>query len=74
MKRLTDEERMALVEVGAPGEGPVSDATFAELAALGWGYWATGPTWWDWITRKRCWVVTAAGRAALEYDTIARSA
>jgi len=72
MRRLTDEERTALVEVGEPGDGPVSEGTFAELAALGWGYWAVGPTVWDWITRRRSWYVTAAGRAALEYDTLAR--
>lgn len=72
MRILTDEEREALVEVGAPGAGPVSDATFAELAALGWGYWATGPSLWDRLTRKRYWIVTAAGRVALEYDRLAR--
>jgi len=72
MRRLTDEERIALVEVGPPGEGPVSEGTFAELVALGWGYWVIGPTFWDWMTRRRVWVVTAAGRAALEYDTMAR--
>lgn len=72
MRRLTEEERTALVEVGEPGEGPISDATFAELAALGWGYWAVGPTLWDKLTRQRYWHVTAAGRAALAYNTIAR--
>ena len=39
MRRLTDEERIALREVGPPGEGPVSPATFAECVAQGWGYW-----------------------------------
>ena len=34
MRTLTAEERCALVEVGPPGEGPVSDETFAELARL----------------------------------------
>lgn len=72
MRRLSDEERTALVEVGTPGEGPVSEGTFAELAALGWGYWAVGPSLWDRLTRQRVWYVTAAGRAALEYDTLAR--
>lgn len=38
MRRLTDEERMALVEVGPPGEGPVSEGTFAELVALRLGH------------------------------------
>jgi hypothetical protein len=73
MRTLTAEERCALVEVGPPGEGPVSDETFADLARLGWGYWAVGPSWWDRLTRQRYWHVTAAGRAALEYDTLARS-
>ena len=66
MRRLTDEERVALWEFGPPGEGPVSDATFAELAALGWGYWGRDE-------EGTVWVVTPAGRLALELDDAARS-
>jgi len=62
VRTLTPEERIALVEVGPPGEGPIPDEVFAELERLGWGYWADG-----------LWYVTAAGRAALEYDTLARA-
>jgi hypothetical protein len=74
MRRLTDEERMALVEVGTAGEGPVSDATFTELARLGYGYWAVGESFWDRLTRQTYWRVTAKGREALALDTIAKAA
>jgi hypothetical protein len=40
MRRLNDQERVALREVGPPGEGPVSPETFNELIRLGWGCWA----------------------------------
>jgi hypothetical protein len=66
MRRLTDEERMALRTVGEPGEGPVSDATFAELERLGWGRWARE-------AEGTFWEVTPEGMKALELDTIARS-
>ena len=71
MRSLTPQERMALVEVGPPGEGPVSDETFAELVKLGWGYWGPARGWRGWLG-GRSWYVTAAGRAALELDTLAR--
>jgi hypothetical protein len=62
VRRLTREERIALVEVGPPGEGPVSNETFLECIARGWGYWTeTG------------WRVTDAGRAALARDDAARA-
>jgi len=73
MRRLTPEERMALVEIGTPGEGPVSDATFEECIRMGWGYWAIGPSFWDRLTRQRYWYVTAAGRRAKELDDLARA-
>lgn len=62
MRRLTDEERVALRTVGPPGEGPVSDATFDRLEALGYGAWVDG-----------FWEVTPAGARALELDTLALS-
>lgn len=72
MRRLTEQERVALVEVGEPGEGPVPRATFDELVRLGWGEWRIGQSWWDRLTRQHYWHVTAAGRHALELDTLAR--
>ena len=42
MRRFTSEERIALRTDGPPGEGPVSDATFAELERLGYGRMASG--------------------------------
>lgn len=70
MRRLTGHERMALQEIGDPGEGPVPDAVFVELAALGWGFW--GPTEHEPGEPPMAWFVTAAGREALRLDTIAR--
>lgn len=72
MRRLTDQERVALREVGPPGEGPVNDATFAELESLGWGHWVAVvlPDG----SRDSEWVVTEAGRRALELDDAARGA
>jgi hypothetical protein len=67
MRRLTDHERIALQEVGEPGEGPIPNAVFSELAALGWGYWAPDG-------EETLWFVTAQGREALRLDTIARGA
>lgn len=61
MRRLSEQERIALREVGPPGEGPVSDATFAECVERGWGRWVEG-----------YWQVTESGRAALAYDNAAR--
>lgn len=66
MRLLTGEERVALREIGPPGEGPVSDVTFAELEALGYGFW-------DRDEEGPFWKVTAAGRRALELDNLARS-
>ena len=57
MRRLTAEERIALREIGPPGEGPVSDATFDELARLGYGAWVDDG-----------WTVTPAGARALALD------
>ncbi len=62
MRSLTDEERIALRQVGDPGEGPVSDETFAELERLGYGFW--GEEYWE---------VTPAGVLALTLDDAARS-
>jgi hypothetical protein len=62
MRVLTDEERVALREVGPPGEGPVSDATFAECVRQGWGYWGA----------DKLWYVTEAGRKVLALDDSAR--
>lgn len=72
MRRLTAEERTALVEVGPPGEGPIPWEVFDELVRLGWGYWAPDPTWWRRLLGQTIWYVTAAGRYALELDTLAR--
>jgi len=63
MAKLTDQERMALREIGLPGEGPVSEATFEGCIAEGWGYWGDDGYWH----------VTAAGRRALELDEAARA-
>lgn len=61
MRRLTDEERVALREIGEPGEGPIPDAVFDECIRLGWGFWDS----------EGFWHVTAAGRKALELDDAA---
>jgi hypothetical protein len=70
MRRLTHDERVALQEIGRPGEGPIPDAVFAELQALGWGYWKQDPE----SPREGLWCVTPKGREALQLDTIAREA
>ena len=72
MKRLNDQERVALREVGPPGEGPVSDETFEELIRLGWGCWALRDGFFNHLLRRRYWKVTDAGRLALELDDLAR--
>jgi hypothetical protein len=64
MRRLTVEERIALKEVGEPGEGPVSDATFVECIRQGWGYWGSDELWY----------VTPRGRHALAIDLAADAA
>jgi hypothetical protein len=74
MRRLTDEERIALVPIGPPGEGPVSQATFDELERLGWGKWVVGPSLLDCLLRRKFWAPTTEGLRALELDTIARTA
>jgi hypothetical protein len=63
MRRLTASERIALREVGPPGEGPVSDATFEECIRQGWGFWGPKPDVY--------WHVTEAGRRALALDDLA---
>jgi hypothetical protein len=70
VRRLTAEERTALVEIGTPGEGPVHDGTFDECIRMGWGYWERPPRWKFW--ERGSWRVTAEGRRALELDTLAR--
>lgn len=62
MRELTTHERIALIEVGAPDEGPVPDEVFEELSKLGWGYWGNDGFWH----------VTAAGRRARALDDIAK--
>lgn len=74
MRRLTEQERIALVEVGEPGEGPIPDAIFDEFVKLGWGRWARCEGFRGWALRRRYWQVTPAGRYALELDTIAKRA
>ena len=67
MRRLTDQERIALREVILPGDPdhgvPVSEATFAECVAMGWGFWLEGT-----------WYVTQRGIDALRLDDLARGA
>lgn len=67
MRILTDAERTVLVEVGMPGECAPGEA-FVEMERLGYGEWRR-PHWWS----RKAWYVTAAGRKALELDTIART-
>jgi len=62
MRRLTEQERVALREIGPPDEGPVSDETFGECMKMGWGYWGADGYWY----------VTASGRQALALDDAAR--
>lgn len=69
MRRLTDQERIALREVGPAGEGPVSYDTFDELIRLGYGFWANDPD----PDGGKAWCVTDAGRRALELDDLARN-
>jgi hypothetical protein len=59
MRRLTDQERIALREVGSAGEGPVSDETFDECVRMGWGFWGSDGYWY----------VTPIGRYALDLDS-----
>lgn len=76
MRRLTDQERIALREIGPPGEGPVSDDVFRDLEQLGYGRWVW-PSWWETVRYfrfHRYWQVTPTGRKALELDDLARSA
>lgn len=72
MRRLTDQERIALREVGPPDEGPVSDATFAECIAMGWGFWEPPPP--EERPGEGYWKVTPSGREALRLDDLARKA
>ncbi|HKM54379.1 MAG TPA: hypothetical protein VJY33_13290, partial [Isosphaeraceae bacterium] len=72
LRRLTDQERVALREVGPPGEGPVSPEVFDEFIRLGWGCWAIRDDLLGRLFRRRYWKVTAAGRLALELDDLAR--
>jgi hypothetical protein len=72
MRRLTDQERVALREVGPPGEGPVSPETFNELIRLGWGCWAPREGLVNRLLGRRYWHVLPAGRKALELDDLAR--
>ncbi len=70
VRRLTDEERLALREIVLPGHpdhgAPVNDATFAECVRMGWGYWQPPPLSY--------WCVTPSGRQALRLDDLARAA
>jgi hypothetical protein len=74
VRRLTDQERVALREIGPPGEGPVSNETFQELERLGYGHWVW-PSLWDafrYLRFHRYWQVTAVGRKALELGDLAK--
>ena len=62
MERLTAHQRIALQEIGPPGEGPVPVEVFDEFERRGWGYWDA----------EYKWCVTATGRRALELDDYAR--
>jgi hypothetical protein len=62
MRRLTDQERVALREIGPPDEGPVSEETFNECIRMGWGFWGDDGFWH----------VTTKGARALELDELAR--
>jgi hypothetical protein len=70
VRRLTDEERIALKPFGPEGEGPIFDETFAELEKLGYGKWVEGARIGD--ERVDVWEVTPLGQRALELDTLAR--
>jgi hypothetical protein len=63
MRMLTDHERVALQQVGEPGEGPIPDDVFDECVRQGWGFW--GPDYWQ---------VTALGRRVKQLDDDARRA
>jgi hypothetical protein len=67
VRRLTDQERIILREVGPEGEGPVTDSTFEECIRQGWGYWENDGE------RDSYWKVTPSGRKALELDNAARN-
>ena len=66
MRRLTDQERIALREVILPGDPDhgvvVNDSTFDECVRMGWGFWLEGT-----------WYVTEPGIKALAYDDAARA-
>lgn len=70
MRRLTEHERIALEEIGEPGEGPIPDAVFQECIRMGWGRWIAEaeqdapPGEWSGFV----WQVTEAGRRALALD------
>lgn len=72
MRRLTDQERVALREIGPPGEGPVAPDVFDELIRLGYGCWAPREGLFDRLLGRRYWKVTPAGQKALELDDLAR--
>ena len=62
MRRLSDQERVALVEVGPPDEGPISEETFEECIRMGWGFWGDDGFWY----------VTPLGVQARKLDDEAR--
>ena len=63
MRRLTEQERLVLTEIGPPGEDGPPHEVFDECIAQGWGYW---------FMKK--WYVTESGHQTLELDTAARAA
>jgi hypothetical protein len=70
MRALSHEERIALREIGPPGEGPVSPETFATCEREGWGAWVADAA--DPTGRGVVWAVTARGARALAIDDVAR--
>ena len=74
MRRLTDQERIALREVILPGDPDhgvvVNDSTFDECVRMGWGFWEPPPP--EERPGEGYWKVTASGREALRLDDLAR--
>lgn len=57
MRRLTAQERIALREIGEPGEPGPPDSVFVDCIFQGWGFWG-----------EDGWQVTERGKRALAID------
>lgn len=66
MRRLTADERRALIEIDTSDGAPIPHVVFEGLEKLGYGFWGPSPD----NEEELVWYVTEKGRRALALDSV----